>query len=630
MQGENDRIVLPIEFLPAAERLGLIHDIDRWMTQQAAKLLRDNPGLRLDVNLSGRAFGDPQLLPAIISINLAHGARRMAEAKVIVKRLASIEDFGSMDVLCSDKTGTLTEGVVEVRSALGVDGAEDRYVLLLARLNASLETSFADPIDEALRHVDADVSGWVRCDEEPYDFARRRLSVLAEKDGRRTLITKGAVSSVLEICTGARLRDGGVRALDGVSEKVEALYRDLSSQGYRTLAVAVREDVAETRIGKDDERDMTLAGLLVLHDPPKPGADKTVADLRELGVSLRIITGDNRLVAATVGKQMGLKRPRLLTGGEVSKLGDVALARRAERTHVFAEIEPNQKERIVRALRLGGAVVGYMGDGINDASALHAADVGISVNSAVDVAKETADIVLLEKDLEVLCTGVTEGRRTFANTLKYVFMATSANFGNMFSMAGASLFLPFLPLLPTQILLTNLLTDLPETAIASDAVDPELVERPRRWDVHFIRDFMLVFGPLSSVFDFLTFGVLLFVLRAPTGTAHGQALFRTGWFVESVISASMIVLVIRTRRPFLSSRPGRLLTLATLGVAAVTLSLPYIAPLAALFRFVPLPPSFLGMLAVLLALYISAAEVTKRAFYAWHDAKDTAPRRRGR
>ncbi|HEY3317365.1 MAG TPA: magnesium-translocating P-type ATPase [Coriobacteriia bacterium] len=564
----------------------------------------------------------PQLLPAIISINLAHGARRMADSKVIVKRLASIENFGSMNVLCSDKTGTLTEGVVRVRSVLDVRGNESDEVRFLAFLNASLETGFQDPIDDALRALPGlAIEGWEKRDEEPYDFERKRLSVLAEKDGHRTLVTKGSVAKVLEICTAARLPDGSTAPIGGVAGEVDALYRDLSAQGFRTLGIAVREDVAETRIGRTDERDMTLAGLLVLHDPPKPDAAATVTQLKRLGVTLRVITGDNALVAASVFSQIGLKKPRILTGSELHHLSDLALGRRVEHVDIFAEVEPNQKEDIIRALRAAGNVVGYLGDGINDASGLHAADVGISVNSAVDVAKEAADIVLLEKDLGVLCTGVAEGRTTFANTLKYVFMATSANFGNMFSMAGASLFLPFLPLLPTQILLTNLLTDFPETAIASDTVDQELVEKPRRWDIRFIRNFMLVFGPLSSVFDYLTFGALLLVLHA------GPTEFRTGWFVESVLSASVIVLVVRTRRPFLTSRPGKWLTIATAAIGAVTLSIPYVPPLARLFKFTPLPPVFLAMLAVILALYISGAEATKWAFYHWHDPRPAQARR---
>jgi Mg2+-importing ATPase len=557
----------------------------------------------------------PQLLPAIISINLAHGSRRMAECKVIVKRLAAIEDFGSMDVLCSDKTGTLTEGVVTVSGAYDVRGGDSEDVMLYAYLNSCFETGFTNPIDEAVRAARSfDISRVTKLDEKPYDFVRKRLTILVEREGKPLMVTKGALTNVLSVCSTARTPTGASVRLDEVRGEVDKLYRDLSRRGYRTLGVAVREDVSECRLDDSCEKDMTFVGLLALFDPPKKGAAEAVAHLERLGVRLKIITGDNELVATTAGAQMGLEKPIVLTGSQMHKLHERALVARIDAVDIFAEIEPNQKEYIVRALQKAGHIVGYLGDGINDASALHAADVGISVNSAVDVAKEAADIVLLESGLDVLSQGVEGGRSTFANTLKYVFMATSANFGNMFSMAGASLFLPFLPLLPTQILLINLLTDFPEMAIASDRVDPELTEKPRRWDLGFIRAFMLVFGLLSSVFDYLTFAALLFVMRIPLHTAYGQSLFRTGWFVESVLSASMVVLVIRTRGPFFRSRPGRLLTIATVCVWAATLAVPY-TPLGTVFRFVPLPPQFLLMVAVVLVLYMTAAEFAKRRFY---------------
>ncbi len=551
----------------------------------------------------------PQLLPAIISVNLAQGARRMADRKVIVKRLDSIEDFGSMDVLCSDKTGTLTEGRIRLKEALDLDGKSAPNVLELAAVNASFETGFRNPIDEAIRQASSslDLSGYRRLDEEPYDFVRKRLSVLARRDGRRVIATKGSLSGVLAVCDRAR-RDGKEVPIDEARAPIEELFERLSREGYRTLGVAYRDDFDKDRMEESDEESMVFAGLLALEDTPKQAVAETVAQLRRLGVRLKMITGDNQLVARSVAVQSGLPNPRVLVGSELGRLSNPALVNRAKSTDVFAEIEPNQKERIIHALHRAGNIVGYLGDGINDAPALHAADVGISVDSAVDVAKEAADIVLLEHSLGVLCDGVTEGRKTFANTLKYVFMATSANFGNMFSVAGASLFLPYLPLLPTQILLTNLLTDLPETTIASDQVDPELVQEPRRWDIHFIREFMLVFGPLSSVFDYLTFGVLLLLLHA------GTMEFRTGWFVESVISASMIVLVIRTRRSFWSSRPSKYLAGMTVLVALVTIAIPY-TPLGPLFHFTPLPPSFLAMLFVVLVLYVAGAEVTKRVFY---------------
>jgi Mg2+-importing ATPase len=396
-----------------------------------------------------------------------------------------------------------------------------------------------------------------------------------------------------------------IAAVRGV---IDQRFAELSSQGLRTLGVAYRDVGSDSRISKDHEADMTFLGFLVLFDPPKPGILDTIGHLARLGVSLKMITGDNHLVALHAAQQVGLSSSRILTGPELHQLSDEALLQRVNGVNVFAEVEPNQKERLILALKKAGNVVGYMGDGINDASALHAADVGISVDSAVDVAKEAADIVLLEKDLEVLVQGVREGRATFANTLKYVFMATSANFGNMFSMAGASLFLPFLPLLPKQILLTNLMTDFPEMTIATDSVDGEMVEQPRRWDIRFIRNFMLTFGLVSSVFDYLTFGMLLLLLHATPDQ------FRTGWFLESVISASLIVLVIRTRRPFYRSRPGRQLLVATLAIVTATFVLPY-TPLSGILGFIPMSWAFLGVLGVILTLYIVAAELAKRVFY---------------
>ena len=551
----------------------------------------------------------PQLLPAIISINLAHGAKRMAQEKVIVKRLAAIENFGSMNVLCSDKTGTLTEGVVKIHSAEDVNGQENEKVLLYAYLNAFYETGFTNPIDQAIRTYHSfDLSGYEKLDEVPYDFIRKRLSILVSKEGRQVIVTKGALPNVLMVCSLVETSEGKTIALAEVQEQIQHRFQELSGQGFRTLAIACREVGPELHITKEHEKDMTFLGFLVLFDPPKAGIGETIDQMKRLGVSLKIITGDNRLVAAQLGQQVGLPNPQVLTGSELRQTGDLALLKKVGEVDIFAEVEPNQKERIILALKKAGQVVGYMGDGINDATALHAADVGLSVDSAVDVAKEAADIILLEKDLGVLVQGIQEGRITFANTLKYVFMATSANFGNMFSMAGASLFLSFLPLLPKQILLTNLLTDFPEMTIATDRVDPEMVEKPRRWDIRFIRNFMITFGLVSSIFDYLTFGVLLFVLQATTEQ------FRTGWFIESVISASMIVLVIRTRQPFYKSRPSKILILATLLVAAATLLFPF-TPLGVLFGFKTLPAYFLFLLAVILVLYIFAAEAAKKIFY---------------
>jgi P-type Mg2+ transporter len=552
----------------------------------------------------------PQLLPAIISVNLSHGAKLMARQKVIVKRLHSIENFGAMNVLCSDKTGTLTEGTMRLQAALDLDGHPSDRVLFHAALNATYETGFINPLDEAIRTQRTwDLTGYRKLDEVPYDFLRKRLSILVASPATHLLITKGAVESMLAACTRAELPGGTTIAIQERSRQIRQQFEDLNRQGLRTLGLAVRDMGKAALIGKEQEAEMTFLGLLVFADPVKPGIADTIASLRQLGVTLKIITGDHRLVAAHLSQQVRLDHQRLLTGPDLRLMTDEALSQRVNDIDVFAEVEPNQKDRIILALKRSGNVVGYIGDGINDAPALHSADVGISVESAVDVAKDAADIVLLEKNLSVLIQGVREGRTTFSNTLKYVFMATSANFGNMFSMAGASLFLPFLPLLPKQILLTNLLTDIPEMTIATDSVDPELIDRPRRWDIAFIRKFMLTFGLVSSVFDYLTFGALLWILDA------SPEQFRTGWFIESVISASAIVLVIRTRRPFFSSTPGRALTLATLAVAAITLLLPLL-PIAAPLGLTPMPLSFLLLLAAILAGYILTAELAKKYFYA--------------
>jgi P-type Mg2+ transporter len=559
----------------------------------------------------------PQLLPAIISINLSHGARRMAEKKVITKRLAAIENFGSMNVLCSDKTGTITEGKVRIHGALDAEGRESAKVLLYACLNAANETGFVNPIDQAIRESAApNCEGWRKLDELPYDFVRKRLRILFEKDGRHLLITKGALRQMLDVCARAELSNGSFIDINSARPKIDNHWHEFSNQGLRVLGIAYRDCGTETQINHESEKEMIFLGFIVLSDPPKPGIGETIGELSALGISLKIITGDNALIAAHVAREIGLTNARILSGPEMRKMNNQALTRSASEVDVFAEIEPMQKEQIVLALKKGGHVVGYMGDGINDATALHTADVGLSVEGAVDVAREAADFVLLERDLEVLVDGVREGRRTFANTLKYVFIATSANFGNMFSMAGASLFLPFLPLLPKQILLINLFTDFPEMTIASDNVDPELVEAPRRWDIRFIRRFMIVFGLVSSVFDYLTFGVL-FWLNATV------AQFRTGWFIESIVSASLIVLVVRSRRPFFRSRPSKLLALATAAIVIVTLLTPHL-PFAGMLGFQPMPARFYPIIAAIIIAYIAAAEFAKRLFYRGNHASFAA------
>ena len=556
----------------------------------------------------------PELLPAIISVNLAQGAKRMAERQVIVKRLVSIENFGSMTVLCCDKTGTLTEGRVELRGALDLAGQECPQTLALATINAQFQTGFSNPMDAAIlaragHNTLADHAHLAtRLDELPYDFTRKRLSVLALIEGKATLVSKGALAQMLQICNRVALPNGAIAALDLHRDEIMKLYTDCSAKGWRTLGLATKDLPDHKTVRLMDEAGMCLRGLLVFSDPPKTDAANTVQELQALGIALKVITGDSRLVAQQVAQSIGLDATHTLTGDQLRQVSDDALPRLAGKTSIFSEIEPNQKERIIRALRKAGQVVGYLGDGINDAPALHAADVGISVQGAADVAKDASDIVLLHRDLAVLAEGVREGRITFANTMKYVYMATSANFGNMVSMAGASLLLPFLPLLPNQILLTNLMTDLPEMAIATDKVDASAIRTPQHWNVAIISRFMLYFGLLSSIFDFLTFGTLYWLLDA------NAAEFRSGWFVESVVSATLVVLVVRTRGRFWISRPSLPLAVATALVVAFTLALPY-SEIGRLFGFAPLPGIDLGIMGTIVLAYMLSAERLKRKFF---------------
>ena len=553
----------------------------------------------------------PQLLPAIISVNLAHGAKRMALQKVIVRRLTSIENLGSMNILCSDKTGTLTKGLVELKSALGVDGNINEKVQLYASINAFYETGFINPIDEAIRRQNRfNLSDYHKLDEVPYDFVRKRLSILASNKNKCLIITKGALKNVLEICSDCEISPEKIVDLDTIRTNIQQQFERLSSDGFRILGIAYRDVGSQERISKLDEINMTFLGILVFFDPIKPGILNSISILKQLGVSLKVITGDNSLIATYLAKQLNLNYSQILTGPEISKLTTESLIRVVNDVDLFAEVEPNQKEQIILALKKSGITVGYMGDGVNDASALHAADVGISVDTAIDVLKDAADIVLLEKDMDVLVQAVREGRRTFANTMKYVFMATSANFGNMFSMAGASLFLSFLPLLPKQILLTNLITDLPEMTISTDSVDKELIDTPKHWDIKFIRKFMIVFGILSTVFDYLTFFVLLFILHSTVDA------FRTTWFMESVISASFVVLVIRSQNIFFKSRPSKYLLASTAITGIITVIIPF-TPFGQFFGLAIVSPPYYLAIGTIVILYIITAEIVKRIFYRW-------------
>jgi Mg2+-importing ATPase len=551
----------------------------------------------------------PELLPAILNVNLARGAEVMSRHGVLVRRLNAIENLGSMDVLCTDKTGTLTEGVVQVEGAYDPTGERADDVLELAAINASLETGLPSPLDDAiLKARTPDLTRLRKRAEIPFDFVRKRVSVVFDgREGAR-LVAKGAFHHVLEISD--RLPDGS--PLDEARRAaLEARYEGWSRSGIRALAVATR-DLGDARdrasYGREDERELTFRGFVTFLDRPKEGVADAITTLGRLGVSIKLITGDSRLVAEHVAGLVGLPRERVLTGAQLDDLHDDALWHAAERTDLFVEVDPNQKERIILALKKTGHVVGFLGDGVNDAPAMHAADTSLSVEQAVDVAREAADFVLLERHLDVIRRGVEEGRRTFANTLKYVLTTTSANLGNMVSMALASLFLPFLPLLAGQILLNNFVSDIPAVGIAADSVDPELVDRPRRWNMRFIARFMVEFGVLSSLFDLLTFAGLLVLFHAT------PELFRTGWFVESLLTELAIALVVRTRRPFFRSRPGRVLLISTLVLVPVTFAIPYV-PYAGLLGFVPLPASLLAGLAAVTVVYVGAAEVTKRWFY---------------
>ena len=559
----------------------------------------------------------PQLLPAITSVVLAAGAKAMARQRVIVKQLLSIENLGGMTVLCSDKTGTLTEGVVRLREALDVTGRPSDRVARLAYLNALFQTGFANPIDRAIQEGrQFDATGVDKLDEIPYDFSRKRLSVRVADSGQKLLITKGALAQVLDCCTQAVVGDGALVEMAQQRPAIDRLFMEMSQQGLRVLGLAVRA-VDSPHIGKADEQGMTFLGFLAFADPPKADAAEMIAELRDLGISLKVITGDNRAVAATISRQVGIASPVVIAGPDLRTLSEDALIERVRGADVFAEVEPNQKERIILALKQSGQVVGYLGDGINDASALHAADVGISVDSAVDVAREAAQIVLLERDLGVLVRGVRAGRRTFSNTLKYIFYVIAANFGYMFSLSVASLFLPFEPLLAAQILLVNLLADFPAMALATDSVDPEQIQRPRRWDVRFIVRFMMSFGFSSSMFDFLTFAAMFYIfrgLRTEENKEIFEQLFHTGWFIESTLTGLMILAVVRTQRPFFLSRPGRLFLLATVAMALLAIWLPY-SPFAAALGFVKPPAILLVIVIGITLLYGAGMEVVKWLFY---------------
>jgi Mg2+-importing ATPase len=553
----------------------------------------------------------PELLPMILSLNLSKGSVAMSKKGAIVKHPESIQNFGSMDVLCTDKTGTLTQNEIALVRHLDTEGNDSENVLLYSFINSSFDTGLKSPLDDAIlkfRHLDID--RFHKIDEIPFDFIRKRISVVVSDGDKRLIISKGAPEEVFRICSQVD-RNGVVGPLtEAVREQIDGIYQAQSAGGFRTLAVCYRVVPGDvTQFSVADETEMTLAGFVTFIDPPKETARESIRQLEQSGIELKILTGDNELVTRKICEQIGLEIKGVLSGEDVEHMDVQTLSRVVENVTVFSRMTPAQKNRVMMALKKNGHVVGFMGDGINDAPSIREADVGISVENAVDIAKESADIILLKNDLRILSDGVIEGRKTFGNTMKYILMGTSSNFGNMFSVAGASLFLKFLPMLPIQILLNNLLYDVSESTIPSDNVDESYTRTPKKWDMDFIKKFVVVFGPISSVFDFITFGVLLFFFVADA------AFFQTAWFVESICTQTLVIFVIRTRVvPFYHSRPNRLLVASTILIVAVACILPF-TPVGSLFGFTPLPASFFVVLAGLVIGYLVIVELVKRWFY---------------
>ena len=548
----------------------------------------------------------PEFLPMITSVTLSKGAVAMAHKKVIVKHLSAIENLGSLDVLCSDKTGTLTAGTMTLNRSLDPFGNPSQRALELAYLNSKFETGIRSPLDDVILHQPPPkIDEYTKCDEIPFDFDRRRLSVVVERQSKRILITKGAPEGIFPLLSGYEIEGKTVPISAEAIKRVQQTSNDLNSQGFRSLAVAYVEVPVRTDYSVKDESNLILAGFLTFSDEPLPDAAQIVASLKQDGVVIKVISGDNDRVTGHVCTEVGVDPGQVITGEEMEKMTDPALLHVVEETRVFARISPAQKNRILLALKHNGHAVGFMGDGINDAPSLHAADVGISVSSAVDVAREVADVILIEPGLRVLHDGIIEGRKAFGNVMKYLLMGTSSNFGNVFSMAGASLFLPFLPMLPTQILLNNLLYDLAQLTIPTDNVDETYLRKPQHWDIGLIRNFMVFIGPISSIFDFLTFYVLLHFFHA------SEAQFHTGWFVESLATQTLVLFVIRTAKNPFRSRPSSPLIATCLATVAVGTYLPF-SPLASVLGFTPLPAAYFGFVAVATVVYLLLVEVAKQ------------------
>ena len=566
----------------------------------------------------------PEMLPMIVTVNLSKGALAMARKKVIVKRLNAIQNFGAMDVLCTDKTGTLTQGKIVLEKHLDAHGDPSEKVLQYGYLNSYHHTGLKNLLDEAVlaheeleEHLKANEE-YRKIDEIPFDFVRRRMSVIVEDTtGLNTLICKGAVDEVLSLCTRVEIKGEVIEVLPEYDAKRRQIADDLNSQGFRVIALAYKQmpgATDEPTYAIKDESDLILLGFLAFLDPPKDTATEALEQLRQLNVDIKILTGDNEIITTYICKEVGVPVEHLLLGPQIEGMNEAELAEAVSATSIFARLAPVHKERIIRALQSNGHVVGFMGDGINDAPALKAADVGISVDSAVDIAKESSDIILLENSLLVLQQGVLEGRRVFGNIVKYIKMAASSSFGNMFSVVGASAFLPFLPMLPIQVLINNLLYDFSQTTIPTDEVDAEWLTKPRKWEIDEILRFILCIGPISSIFDYLTFFIMLSVFNC----GDNPVLFHTGWFVESLFTQTLIIHVIRTNKiPFLQSWASWPLILTSIIIVAAGTWLT-VSPLADTLGFVPLPPLYWGLLAVILVCYVILTQLVKTWFYRWY------------
>jgi len=558
----------------------------------------------------------PELLPVIITVNLSSGARKMAQKKVIIKRLMSIEDLGNIDVLCTDKTGTLTEGRISLTGFNDLAGVNSREILRLAWLCNSLtviKDIIGNTLDEAIiaagkrEKIQTEAKAWTVIDTLAYDFQRRRMSVIAEKNGARLLICKGAAAELLAVCRRAKI-DGQTKPIAAVSAELNKKIAAIESQGLRLILVAVKEIAAKPSYNFSDETGLELLGYLTFSDKVKAGAKESIAALKALGVKIKILTGDSELIARHLCQHLACDADHVLLGGALAEMTEDELKIAVDETDIFAKITPEHKLRIINAYKAAGHNVGFLGDGVNDAPALRAADVGISVDSAIDVAKEAADVVLLEKHLSVLADGIIEGRKTFANTLKYIFATISSNYGNMFSVAGAAVILPFMPMLPVQVLLLNFLSDFPMLAISSDLVDAEYLQKPKHWDIKVISRFMTRFGLMSSIFDYLTFGILLLIFKADV------ALFQTGWFWESFLTEVAIVYIVRTKLWVWQSRPSRTLLLSGLATALLVLFIIY-SPVGAYFNLTPLPLPILLLLVAVTGIYFVIVEISKKTFY---------------